>query len=167
MRKILNDPQIKKVHFIGIGGIGMSGLAEVLLNRGYQVSGSDKVSGPITSRLIKLGARIFLGHEPEHLQDADAVVYSSAINQSNPEFAFAKQQSLPMIPRGQLLAEIMSSGQGIAVAGTHGKTTTTGLCGLLLTMADHDPTFIIGGMLRGSESTVRIGQRPGYRCRSR
>lgn len=157
MTTILNDAAIKRVHFIGIGGIGMSGLAEILLTRGYQVSGSDQVSGAITSRLIKLGAQIFLGHESEHLHGVDAVVYSSAINPHNPEFLFAKQQGLPLIQRGQLLAEVMSYGRGVAVAGTHGKTTTTGLSSLLLTMADRDPTYIIGGVLRGSESTVRIG----------
>lgn len=155
---ILNNPAIKHIHFIGIGGIGMSGLAEVLLNRGYQISGSDQASSAITSRLVKLGAQIFLGHEAEHLHEVDAVVYSSAINPKNPEFLFAKQQELPMVQRGQLLAEIMNAGRGIAIAGTHGKTTTTGLSSLLFTLAERDPTYIIGGMLRGSESTVRIGQ---------
>lgn len=157
MSTILNNKTIKRIHFIGIGGIGMSGLAEILLNRGYQISGSDQASGAITSRLIKLGAQIFLGHEAEHLRGCDAVVYSSAINPQNPEFLFAKQQGLPLVQRGQLLAEIMSYGEGIAVAGTHGKTTTTGLAGTLLTLSGRDPTYIIGGMLRGSESTVRIG----------
>ena len=155
---ILNNPAVKRIHFIGIGGIGMSGLAEILLTRGYQVSGSDQASGAITSRLVKLGARIFLGHEAEHLQDVEAVVYSSAINPQNPEFLFAKQQGLPLVQRGQLLAEIMASGKGIAIAGTHGKTTTTGLVSSLLTLADRDPTYVIGGVLRGSQSTVRIGQ---------
>jgi UDP-N-acetylmuramate--alanine ligase len=158
MNTILENTAIKRVHFIGIGGIGMSGLAEILLHRGYEVSGSDQASGAITSRLIKLGARIFLGHEAEHIQNVDAVVYSSAINPQNPEFLFAKQRELPLIRRGQLLAEIMKSGRGVAVAGTHGKTTTTGLASMMLTVADRDPTFVIGGMLRGSESTVRIGQ---------
>lgn len=158
MTGILKNSSIKKVHFIGIGGIGMSGLAEILLNRGYTVSGSDQVSSVITSRLIKLGAQIFLGHEPEHLQGAQAVVYSSAINPHNSEFLFAKQQSLPLIQRGQLLAEIMNEKRGIAIAGTHGKTTTTGLSSSLLTLADFDPTYVIGGVLRGSHSTVRIGQ---------
>lgn len=156
--KILNNPAIKRIHFIGIGGIGMSGLAEIVLNRGYHVSGSDQASGAITSRLVKLGAQIFLGHEAEHLHGADAVVYSSAINPQNPEFLFAKQQGLPLIQRGQLLAEIMSLGKGIAVAGTHGKTTTTGLASSLLTLAGRDPTYVIGGVLRGSQSTVRIGK---------
>jgi UDP-N-acetylmuramate--alanine ligase len=160
MATILKNAGIKRVHFIGIGGIGMSGLAEVLLNRGYQVSGSDQVSSAITSRLVKLGAQIFLGHEAEHLQGVDAVVYSSAINPRNPEFLFARQQDLPLIQRGQLLAEIMLDGRGVAVAGTHGKTTTTGLCSQLLTFAGRDPTCIIGGMLRGHESTVRIGNGP-------
>ncbi|MBS0350361.1 MAG: UDP-N-acetylmuramate--L-alanine ligase [Proteobacteria bacterium] len=160
MKTILHNPAIKKVHFIGVGGIGMSGLAEILLTKGYQVSGSDKVNNAITSRLTRLGAQIFLGHEAEHSRDADAVVYSSAINFKNPEYVFAKQQGLPLIQRGELLAEIMSSGRGIAIAGTHGKTTTTGLAGLLLTVANLDPTYVIGGMLRGSESTVRIGKGP-------
>ncbi len=157
MTTILNSSAIKRIHFIGIGGIGMCGLAEILLNRGFQISGSDQVSGAITSRLIRLGAQIFLGHEAEHLRGCDAVVYSSAINPQNPEFLFAKQQGLPLIQRGQLLAEIMTYGEGIAVAGTHGKTTTTGLASMLLTLSGRDPTYVIGGMLRGSESTVRIG----------
>ncbi len=160
MTTILNDSNIKRVHFIGIGGIGMSGLAEILLHRGYQVSGSDQVSSAITSRLVKLGAQIFLGHEAEHLHEVDAVVYSSAINPKNPEFIFAKQQELPLVLRGQLLAEIVAYGHSIAIAGTHGKTTTTGLAGLLLTLAERDPTYVIGGVLRGSESTVRIGKGP-------
>ena len=158
MTEILKNTAIKRVHFIGIGGIGMSGLAEVLLNRGYHVSGSDQVSSTITSRLIKLGAQIFLGHEAEHLQGVNAVVYSSAIHPQNPEYLFAKQLSLPMVQRGQLLAEIMNAGRGIAVAGTHGKTTTTGLSSSLLTLANRDPTYVIGGVLRGRESSVRIGQ---------
>lgn len=158
MNTILNNAAVKRVHFIGIGGIGMSGLAEILLNRGYQVSGSDQASGAITSRLIKLGAQIFLGHEAEHLQGAEAVVFSSAINPLNPEFLFAKQQGLPLVQRGQLLAEIMTYGRGIAIAGTHGKTTTTGLASFMLTLAGRDPTYVIGGMLRSSESTVRIGK---------
>jgi UDP-N-acetylmuramate--alanine ligase len=154
---ILNNPAIKRVHFIGIGGIGMSGLAEILLNRGYQVSGSDQVSGAITSRLIKLGAQIFLGHEAEHVQNAEAVVYSSAIHPQNPEFLLARQQELPLVQRGQLLAEVLNHGKGIAVAGTHGKTTTTGLASSLLMLAQRDPTYIIGGVLRGSISSVHIG----------
>lgn len=157
---ILNNSLIRSVHFIGIGGIGMSGLAEILLNRGYQVSGSDQVSGAITSRLIKLGARIYLGHEAEHVRGVDAVVYSSAISRQNPEYAFAFQQNIPLVQRGQLLAEIMQKGSGIAVAGTHGKTTTTGLLSWLLTTAERDPTYVIGGLLRGSQSTVRIGHGP-------
>lgn len=158
MIKILNNTAIKRVHFIGIGGIGMSGLAEILLNRGYQVSGSDKVSSAITSRLIKLGAQIFLGHKAEYLQGIEAIVYSSAIHLQNPEFLFAQQQGIPLVHRGELLAEIMALGQGVAVAGTHGKTTTTGLSSLLFTWAQRDPTYVIGGVLRGSESTVRSGK---------
>jgi len=155
---ILNNSEIKRVHFIGIGGIGMSGLAEILLHRGYHVSGSDQVSSPITTRLIKLGGKIFLGHEAENLRDADAVVYSSAINLQNPEYLFAQQMKMPLVQRGQLLAEIMAHGNGIAVAGTHGKTTTTGLISSLLTVAELDPTYIIGGVLRDCESPVRIGK---------
>lgn len=156
--KILNNNAIRRIHFIGIGGIGMSGLAEILLTRGFQVSGSDQASGVITSRLIKLGAKIFLGHEREHVRDVDAVVYSSAINRQNPEFLCAEEQGLPLIQRGQLLAEIMQNGRGVAVAGTHGKTTTTGLISWLLTCAERDPTYVIGGVLRGSDSTVRLGK---------
>lgn len=156
--KILNNNAIRRIHFIGIGGIGMSGLAEILLTRGFQVSGSDQASGVITSRLIKLGAKIFLGHEREHVRDVDAVVYSSAINRQNPEFLCAEEQGLPLIQRGQLLAEVMQNGRGVAVAGTHGKTTTTGLISWLLTCAERDPTYVIGGVLRGSDSTVRLGK---------
>lgn len=160
MNKILKNLDVKTVHFIGIGGIGMSGLAEILLHKGYQISGSDQVSSAITSRLVKLGAQIFLGHEAEHVHGIDAVVYSSAINPKNPEYLFAKQQGLPLVQRGELLAEIVNESRSIAVAGTHGKTTTTGLSSMLLTVADLDPTYVIGGVLRGKDSTVCIGKGP-------
>ncbi len=157
MNTILNNSSIQQVHFIGVGGIGMSGLAEILLDRGYRVSGSDQACGVVTSRLGELGVKISQGHHEHNVRGADAVVYSSAINSKNPEFLFAQQQGLPLIQRGQLLAELIQEGQGIVVAGTHGKTTTTGLISYLLTLAS-DPTYIIGGLLRGNQSTVRIGK---------
>lgn len=157
--KILNNPTIHHIHFIGIGGIGMSGLAEMLLHSGnYTISGSDQNTGVIINRLKQLGATIYQGHQAEQLQGADAVVYSSAINEKNPEFLLAKQKGLPLIPRGQLLSEFLRDRKGIAIAGTHGKTTTSGLISMLMTTAEYDPSYIIGGYLRGNQSTIRFGK---------
>ncbi len=157
--KLLNNSSIHHIHFIGIGGIGMSGLAEMLLlSKRYKISGSDQNVGPIVNRLKQLGAVIHQGHHADHVNGAHAVVYSSAINEKNPEYLFAKQQALPLIPRGQLLSEFLRDHKGIAVAGTHGKTTTSGLTSLLLTLANRDPNYIVGGYLRGQESTIRSGQ---------
>lgn len=147
------------VHFIGIGGIGMSGIAEVLLNLGYPVSGSDLKSGPATERLARLGARIFEGHDPRHVDGAKAVVYSSAVRPDNPELLEARRLGLPVIPRGEMLAELMRLKFGIAVAGSHGKTTTTSMIATILCQAGLDPTVVVGGRaaLMGG-SNARVGK---------
>ncbi|MBV8844487.1 MAG: UDP-N-acetylmuramate--L-alanine ligase [Bryobacterales bacterium] len=133
------------VHFVGIGGIGMSGLAEVLLEMGYRVSGSDLRSSPITERLVSRGATIHLGHQAPNLGEAKAVVVSSAVNSDNPEVIEARRRALPVIPRGELLAELMRQKFGIAVAGSHGKTTTTSMTAAILSHAGLDPTVVVGG----------------------
>jgi UDP-N-acetylmuramate--alanine ligase len=147
------------VHFIGIGGIGMSGIAEVLLNLGYPVSGSDLKAGPATERLARLGARIYEGHAAEHVRGAKVVVYSSAVPASNPELQEARRLGLPVIPRGEMLAELMRLKFGIAVAGSHGKTTTTSMIATILCEAGLDPTVVVGGRaaLMGG-SNARVGK---------
>jgi UDP-N-acetylmuramate--alanine ligase len=147
------------VHFVGIGGIGMSGLAEVLLELGYRVSGSDLKYSPITERLAARGAVIFQGHKPEHVAGAKAVVVSSAVQDDNPEVAEARRLSIPVIPRGELLAELMRQKFGIAVAGSHGKTTTTSMTAVILSHAGLDPTVVVGGrvgMMGGANA--RLGK---------
>ncbi len=147
------------VHFVGIGGIGMSGIAEVLLNLGYPVSGSDLKSGPITDRLAQLGARIHQGHDASHVGEARAVVVSSAVGEDNPEVGEARRRHLPVIPRGELLAELMRLKFGVAVAGSHGKTTTTSMTAAVLSQAGLDPTVVVGGRvgLMGG-SNARVGR---------
>src|SRR3990170_916809 len=135
---------IKKVHFVGIGGIGMSGIAEILLNRGFEVSGSDKSLSEITRRLSDLGMKIYEGHSPENLTDADVLVYSSAVTIDNPEVQAAVKRKIPIIKRAEMLAECMRMQYGIGIAGTHGKTTTTSMVGLTLTEGKLDPTIIVG-----------------------
>lgn len=154
---VILDQSIRKVHCMGIGGIGVSGIAEILLGKGYQVSGSDISKSPIITRLQDLGATISQGHAPDNVRHADLVVYSSAITQDNPEFRTAKMAGLPLISRGKLLAELMKGYCGIAVSGTHGKTTTTGLLAQIFVSADLDPTYFIGGRIRDQDSTVRLG----------
>jgi len=145
------------VHFVGIGGAGMSGIAEVLLNLGYQVSGSDLSDSAATQRLARLGARVYRGHAPEHVAIADAVVVSSAVQPSNPEVEAARSAGIPVVPRALMLAELMRLKQGIAVAGTHGKTTTTSLVASVLAEGGLDPTFVIGGRLEAAGSHAKLG----------
>jgi UDP-N-acetylmuramate--alanine ligase len=139
--------KIQKIHFIGIGGIGMSGIAEVLLNLGYQVSGSDLRPSDITRRLTELGGKIAYGHAAENVGAADVVVTSTAVHANNVEVAEAHRLLIPVIPRAEMLAELMRMKYGIAIAGTHGKTTTTSMVATVLTHGGVDPTAVIGGRL--------------------
>ncbi len=150
---------IKKVHFVGIGGIGMSGLAEILLSQGFEVSGSDRALTEITNHLSALGVSIYEGHSAENLKDADVLVYSSAVSTDNPEVKAAANRKIPIIKRAEMLAEVMRMKYGIGIAGTHGKTTTTSMVGLTLTEGKIDPTIIVGGKLSGLGGTnARLGK---------
>ena len=146
------------IHFIGIGGIGMSSLAEVLIDLGYPVTGSDLKSSPTTQRLAARGAVVFEGHAASHLSGAKAVVYSSAVRPDNPEMVEARLRKLPLIPRGELLAELMRQKFGIAIAGSHGKTTTTAMVAAILIHANLDPTFLVGGRTGINGSNARLGK---------
>jgi UDP-N-acetylmuramate--alanine ligase len=149
---------IKKIHFVGIGGIGMSGIAEILLNQGFEVSGSDLNLTEVTHRLAELGAKIYEGHSQENVKDADVLVYSSAVIPDNPEVRAAADRNIPIIKRAEMLAETMRMQYGIGIAGTHGKTTTTSMVGLTLTEGGIDPTIIVGGKLSGLGGTnARLG----------
>jgi UDP-N-acetylmuramate--alanine ligase len=150
--------KVKRVHFVGIGGAGMSGIAEVLLNLGYQVSGSDLVETAVTARLRAQGAQVFRGHDATQVHGADAVVISTAVRADNPEVAAARARRIPVVPRAIMLAELMRLRQGIAVAGTHGKTTTTSLIASVLAEAGMDPTFVIGGRLEAAGSHAKLGK---------
>jgi UDP-N-acetylmuramate--alanine ligase len=149
--------KVRHIHFVGIGGSGMSGIAEVLLNQGYQVSGSDLSENAATRRLAALGAGVFVSHRPQHVNGADAVVVSTAVQADNPEVLAARQQRIPVVPRALMLAELMRLKQGIAIAGTHGKTTTTSLVASVLAEGGLDPTFVIGGRLIAAGSNARLG----------
>ena len=149
--------KVKNIHFVGIGGSGMSGIAEVLCNLGYTVSGSDLADNATTRRLAALGIRVFTGHAAENVCDADAVVVSTAVKADNPEVQAARLRKLPLVPRAQMLAELMRFKQGIAVAGTHGKTTTTSLVASILAEGAMDPTFVIGGRLNAAGANARLG----------
>jgi UDP-N-acetylmuramate--alanine ligase len=149
---------IEKIHFVGIGGIGMSGIAEVLLNLGYKVSGSDLRESDTTERLRSLGGQIFIGHAAENLTNVDVVVTSTAVQSDNPEVIEAKRHMVPVIPRAEMLAELMRMKYGIAIAGTHGKTTTTSMVATVLTHAGIDPTIVIGGKLNTLGSNAKLGQ---------
>ncbi len=148
----------KRVHFIGIGGIGMSGIAEILVNLGYHISGSDLKLSPVTERLAALGATVYEGHAAQQIDDSDAVVVSSAVDESNPEVREARRRQIPVIPRGEMLAELMRLKYGVAIAGSHGKTTTTSLTATVLSHAQLDPTVVVGGRVAGMGSNARLGQ---------
>jgi UDP-N-acetylmuramate--alanine ligase len=149
---------IHKVHFVGIGGIGMSGLAEILLSQGFEVSGSDRALTEVTDHLAELGIKVYDGHAPENLADVDVLVYSSAVTTDNPEVKAAIERKIPVIKRAEMLAESMRMKYGIGIAGTHGKTTTTSMVGLTLTEGKIDPTIIVGGKLSGLGGTnARLG----------
>src|SRR6186713_460616 len=148
----------RRVHFVGIGGIGMSGIAELVANLGYEVSGSDARRSDITDRLAQLGVRIHTGHDASHVEGADVVVVSSAIAADNPELAEARRRHVPVIARAEMLAELMRLRFGIAIAGAHGKTTTTSMIALMLERAGLDPTAVIGGRLSAFGSNARLGR---------
>lgn len=149
--------RIRHIHFVGIGGSGMSGIAEVLLNQGFHISGSDKNNSATTQRLTKLGATIFQGHHADHIKNANVVVRSSAIDETNPEIVAAHEAHIPVVPRAAMLGELMRFRYGIAVAGTHGKTTTTSLITSIFAQGDMDPTFVIGGLLNSAGCNARLG----------
>jgi len=149
--------KIKHLHFVGIGGSGMSGIAEVLLNLGYVISGSDLTSNAASQRLADLGAKITLGHDAKNITGADAVVTSTAVKEDNPEVIAARAAHVPIVPRAMMLAELMRLKSGIAIAGTHGKTTTTSLVASVLAQAGLDPTFVIGGLLNSAGANAKLG----------
>ncbi|HEU4646476.1 MAG TPA: UDP-N-acetylmuramate--L-alanine ligase [Burkholderiales bacterium] len=150
--------KVRHLHFIGVGGSGMSGIAEVMLNLGYRVSGSDLAESPATRRLIELGASVSMSHAAHNIEGADAVVVSSAVRADNPEVQAARARRVPVVPRALMLAELMRLKQGVAIAGTHGKTTTTSLVASVLAEGGLDPTFVIGGRLNAAGSNARLGQ---------
>ena len=158
IRKIIPEMRrVQQIHFIGIGGAGMSGIAEILLNEGYQISGSDIADGLVTQHLAQAGAKIYIGHAEEHIEGASVVVVSSAIKDDNPELVAAKQKRIPVIQRAQMLAEIMRFRHGIAVAVTHGKTTTTAMISMIYTQAKLDPTFVNGGLVKSAGKNAHLG----------
>ncbi len=149
--------RVKRIHFVGIGGAGMGGIAEVLFNEGYHVSGSDIHSNQVTERLKHLGVTVHLGHQTSFVNDADVLVASTAVAQDNPEIVFAKEQRIPVVRRAEMLAELMRYRHGVAVAGTHGKTTTTSLIASIYGAARLDPTFVIGGLLNSAGTNAHLG----------
>lgn len=149
--------RIKRIHFVGIGGAGMSGIAEVLLNQGYQISGSDLRESVVVNRLQAMGAEVFIGHHMSNVIGADVIVNSSAVDEDNPEIVSAREHRIPIVRRAEMLAELMRYRHGIAVAGTHGKTTTTSLVTAILAAAGLDPTFVIGGLVHSAGSNAKLG----------
>lgn len=149
--------KVKHIHFVGIAGAGMSGIAEVFVNLGYQVSGSDLISNRVTQRLSKLGIQVYGGHASDQIAGADVVVTSTAVKPDNPEVIAAKNKNIPVVPRAMMLAELLRLRSGIAIAGTHGKTTTTSLIASILAAADMDPTFVIGGKLEAAGCHAKLG----------
>src|ERR1700693_788967 len=150
--------KIQRIHFVGIGGIGMSGIAEVLINLGYKISGSDLKSSAITQRLATLGATIFESHRTENVAGAEVVVASSAVPPDNPEIVEARALHIPVIQRGEMLAELMRLKYGIAIAGMHGKTTTTSMVATVLAAGGLDPTVVVGGRVDAMGSNARLGK---------
>jgi UDP-N-acetylmuramate--alanine ligase len=148
----------RRIHFVGIGGVGMSGLAELLMNLGYDVSGSDITESETTRRLAELGMKVRHGHTAEQIGEVDVLVYSSAVSASNPEVAAARGRNIPVIPRAEILAELMRMKYGVAVAGAHGKTTTTSLVAAVLSEGGLDPTTIVGGRVNSLGSNARLGR---------
>ncbi|WP_019102072.1 Mur ligase domain-containing protein, partial [Chromobacterium haemolyticum] len=149
--------RVKHIHFVGIGGVGMCGIAEVLYGLGFTVSGSDMTESATSKRLIDQGIRVFYGHDATYMHGADVVVTSTAVKSDNPEVLEARANKIPVIPRALMLAELMRFKQGIAIAGTHGKTTTTSLTASVLGAAGLDPTFVIGGKLTAAGTNARLG----------
>ena len=149
--------RVRRIHFLGIGGSGMSGIAEVLLNLGYAVSGTDLKRSAATDRLVALGAQVFFGHAEENAHGADVIVVSTAVKAGNPELEYAREQRLPVVRRAEMLAELMRFRYGIAIAGTHGKTTTTSLVASVLAEGGLDPTFVVGGKVKGADANARLG----------
>lgn len=148
---------IRHIHFVGIGGAGMNGIAEVLLNQGYRISGSDLGESTVTRRLVALGAEVFIGHDAVHIEGADAIVTSTAVKEDNPEVVAAHARLIPVVPRAVMLAELMRMKKGVAIAGTHGKTTTTSLVASVLAAAEMDPTYVIGGRLNSAGVNAALG----------
>ncbi|GAL06476.1 UDP-N-acetylmuramate-alanine ligase [Photobacterium aphoticum] len=149
--------RVERIHFVGIGGAGMSGIAEVLVNEGYRISGSDLAPNLVTQRLESKGAEIFFGHQAGNVEGASVVVVSTAIDQENPELVAAREQRIPVVRRAEMLAELMRYRHGIAIAGTHGKTTTTALVTQIYSEAGLDPTFVNGGLVKSAGTNARLG----------
>lgn len=150
--------RIKRIHFIGIGGTGMCGIAEVLNNQGYSISGSDMRASTATRRLQLAGIQVFFGHARDYVEGVDVVVVSTAINPDNPEYMRAQELRIPIVPRAEMLAELMRYRHSIAVAGTHGKTTTTSMIASILGEAGRDPTFVVGGLVKAAGSNAGLGE---------